>query len=451
MSDLTELDPKCYRLILDSLSEGVCTVDNNWNITTLNQAAQKIIGISIEKSLSLSFNDIFRCEIDDCELLLSEVMKTGVSIHDVNTHIIDQNGSHLPVSLNAAPLRNEEGEIEGLVAIFRDNRPLEILRNELRQKFTFGDIVTKNVKMLRILDILPDVADSDSNVLLLGPSGTGKELVARAIHSASPRKDKPFIAVNCGALPDNLLESELFGYKKGAFTDAKRDKPGRFGLAEGGTLFLDEIGDISPAMQVKLLRVLQERQYEPLGGTMTVKADVRIITATNKMLGELVEKDEFRSDLYYRINVIQFDIPPLSERQEDIPLLVEHFIENLNAEKGRVVKRVSPQAMERLMHYDYPGNIRELQNIIERAYILCRCDEIQEQCLPPNLLDAATAPRKLDVPTQFISLRALSPEDERNLIISTLHECNGNRKKSAGLLGINPSTLWRKMKKHKIL
>jgi PAS domain S-box-containing protein len=256
-----------YRLLLDSLSEGVCTVDHDWAVTSFNQTAQQLTGVSGEEALRLSFGDLFHCEVCECATLLSRVMSTGEPLRDVATRLTDRQGTRIPVSLNAAPFRDENGAIVGLVTTFRDNRPLETLRKELRLEYTFGDIVSRNPRMMRIFDILPVVAESGSTVLILGPSGTGKELLARAIHRASVRRDGPFVAVNCGALPDNLLESELFGYKKGAFTDARADKPGRFELAHGGTLFLDEIGDTSPAMQVKLLRVLQERVYEPLGAT----------------------------------------------------------------------------------------------------------------------------------------------------------------------------------------
>jgi len=332
------------------------------------------------------------------------------------------------------------------VASFRDNRPLETLRKELRQTYTFRDMVSKNAQVLRIFESLPVVAESGSTVLILGPSGTGKELLARALHQASPRCDKPFVAVNCGALPDNLLESELFGYKKGAFTDARTDKLGRFALAEGGTLFLDEIGDTSPAMQVKLLRVLQEKVYEPLGATQPIATDVRVITATNRDLANRVAEGRFRADLYYRINVISFELPPLSERPEDIPLLVQHFIELLNVEQSRAVRGISRPALERLMRYDFPGNIRELRNIMERAFVLCRCDEIQEQCLPAHLLTSATL---VATPAaRFINLRRLPPEHERSLIVETLKEQGNSRKKAAEQLGLDPATLWRKMKKH---
>ncbi len=440
-----------YQLILDSLSEGVCTVDRAWNITSFNRAAQKLTGVPAEKAIGLPFGDIFRCEVCHCQSLLRGIMENGQQVHDVNTQITDSKDKPMPVSLNAAPFCNEHGDIDGLVATFRNNRPIETLRKELRHTFTFGDIVSKSDQILRILDILPNVADSDSPVLVTGPSGTGKELLVRAIHNASPRRSRPFVAVNCGALPDNLLESELFGYKKGAFTDAKSDKLGRFALAEGGTLFLDEIGDISQAMQVKLLRVVQEKIYEPLGATISVSTNVRIVAATNRNLRSMVEMETFRSDLYYRLNVVGLEVPSLADRREDIPLLVDHFMERLNAEKGRSITHISPRAMERLMRYDYPGNVRELQNIIERAYILCRYDEIREECLPPSLLEAA-GPATNDVqPNRFVNLRSLDPEEEETLIRKILAGCGGNRKKAASQLGINPSTLWRKMKKYSII
>ena len=293
--------------------------------------------------------------------------------------------------------------------------------------------------MRQVFQLLPQIAESDSTVLIEGASGTGKELFARAIHNLSRRREKRFVALNCAALPDTLLESELFGYKAGAFTDARQDKPGRFALADGGTLLLDEIGDISPAMQVRLLRVLQERVYEPLGSVEPVKTDVRIIAATNKDLGKLVRKGIFREDLFYRIHVIRLALPNLRDRREDIPLLIEHFIAKFNRLQGKDVVGVSDEVLARLMEHDYPGNVRELENVIEHAFVLCRGALIELAHLPPQLRGAteATSPN-----IAGMTLEAM----ERFVIADALRRNDGNRAAAARQLGINPSTLFRKLK-----
>ena len=308
------------------------------------------------------------------------------------------------------------------------------------QSFRFEGIIGRNKKLWQLFDILPSVAESVSTILIQGESGTGKHLIARAIHNLSPRKDKPFIIVNCGALPDTLLESELFGYKAGAFTDAKKDKMGRFAIAEGGTLFLDEIGDISPAMQVRLLRFLQERVYEPLGSIKTIKADVRIITATNKNLMDLVKEGGFREDLYYRINVVRLDLPPLRERLEDVHLLVDHFIEQLNNQRGKKITGITEEAMICLLSYDYPGNIRELENIIERSFVLCKSDKIGKNDLPESLFISLSIDysKKRDL-TTFMKMEAA-------FLMNVLRQNNWSRIKTARQLGIHKATLFRKIK-----
>ncbi len=290
--------------------------------------------------------------------------------------------------------------------------------------------------MLRLFDILPDIAESASTVLIEGESGTGKELVARAIHNLSARKRQPFVAVNCSALPDTLLESELFGYKAGAFTDAKKDKPGRFQLAENGTLFLDEIGDITPAMQVKLLRVVQEKTYEPLGATKSIEHNVRLIAATNKNLEDLVRQDRFREDLFYRINVFKVSLPPLRERMEDIPLLAEHFIARFNTLQKKDITGLSDEAMTVLMSHIYPGNIRELANMIERAFILCKGGLIEKKHLPESLFANQA------IQDDLASLR----EAASACLMSALKQNNWNRLKTAKQLGMHKSTLYRKIK-----
>ncbi|MEW5995594.1 MAG: sigma 54-interacting transcriptional regulator, partial [Candidatus Zixiibacteriota bacterium] len=350
----------------------------------------------------------------------------------------DSSGSRIPISISTALLKDEHGDTIGGVETFRDLSSLEELRKALEQKYSFQDIVSKNGRMLELFDILPEIAESDSTVLIEGQSGTGKELVARAIHNLSHRKTHPIVTVNCGALPETLLESELFGYKAGAFTDARKDKLGRFSVAEGGTIFLDEIADVSPALQVRLLRVIQERTFEPLGSTEPIKANVRILTASNRNLQRLVKTGKFRDDLFYRINVIRVKLPPLRDRKEDIPLLVDHFIARFNKLKNRFVSDVSPDVLAVLMGHDYPGNIRELENIIEHAVVLCRGSVININDLPDYLRPSE---HKSQLPST--SLKDL----EARFITEILRKNNWNQSRTAKELGIHKTTLWRKMKR----
>src|SRR4030042_1378313 len=372
-------------IILDSIADGVFTVDDNWFITSFNRAAEQITGVSREEAIGQHCKDVLKADVCEKGCILRETMQSGKSIVNRTVHIVDAAGRHVPISISTALLKDENGQIIGAVETFRDVSVEEKLRQTIAERYSFEDIISKNHRMHQLFDILPDVADSVSTVLLEGESGTGKELFARAIHHLSPRKKQPFIAVNCGALPDTLLESELFGYKAGAFTDAKKDKPGRFRLAERGTLFLDEVGDISPALQVRLLRVLQERTYEPLGSVETVSSDVRIIAATNRCLQELVKEGKFRSDLYYRINVVKLLLPPLKERSEDIPLLIDHFINRFNKIYNKNICCLSDETMAVLLSYDFPGNIRELENILEHCFVLCKGAVIETKQLPASI------------------------------------------------------------------
>ena len=364
-------------------------------------------------------------------------MQTGKPVVNKAVYIVNSEGEQVPVSISTALLRDRQGEVIGGVETFRDLSLVEQLRKELNGRHSFADIVSRNHEIWRIFQVLPAIAESDSTVLIEGPSGSGKELFAKAIHSLSARREGPWVAVSCAALPDTLLESELFGYVAGAFTDARKDKPGRFALAEGGTILLDEIGDISPALQVRLLRVLQERHYEPLGATTTVKADVRVIAATNKDLGQMVKKGRFRSDLYYRINVVQISLPSLSQRSEDIPLLADHFIARFNRLRSRDVSGLSDEALSILMRHDFPGNVRELENIIEHAFVLCRSGLIQTEHLPAHL-------RPGD-PTETLAGTTLN-DIETRAIIQALAQNNWNRTAAARQLGIHKTTLWRKIK-----
>ncbi len=427
---------KTTDIILDSIADGVFTVNSDWRITSFNKAAEKITGIKKEDALNQRCCDIFHASICENSCALRQTFETKKPIVNRSIYIIDAKGNKVPISISTAVLKNKNGDIIGGVETFRDLSAIEELRKTLEQKYSFHDIISKNNEMLIIFDILPGIAQSDSTVLIEGDTGTGKELIARALHQLSPRKDNPIVSINCGALPDTLLESELFGYKAGAFTDARHDKPGRFAQAEKGTIFLDEIADISPALQVRLLRVLQERTYEPLGAVASVNSDVRIITASNKNLAKLVKAGKFREDLYYRINVIKIKLPPLRERKEDIPLLIEHFIKKFNNLKNKFITDISPNALAVLINHDYPGNIRELENIIEHAFILCPGDIIETHDLPENFRTKDLNPLA----------RLTSMDDLEKVYLTKMLEKNSwNRTATARELNVHKSTLWRKM------
>ncbi len=428
----------CTKIILDSIQDGVFTVDLNWKILSFNRSAEKITGVPKREAIGKKCCEVFRANICESGCALRDTLKTGNPVVDQKIYIINSDGTKIPVNISTALLK-DKGKIIGGVETFRDLRAMEELRKELRSKYTFADIISKNHKIHEYFKILPEIAKSNATVLIQGESGTGKELFAKAIHNLSLRKKKKFVAINCGALPDNLLESELFGYKKGAFTDAKKDKPGRFEIAKGGTLFLDEIGDISPALQVRLLRVLQEKTYEPLGSIESQISDVRIIAATNKNLDELVKNNSFRNDLYYRINVIKLDLPPLRSRKEDITLLVDHFINHFNNIMDKQIDSLSPEALNILMNHDFPGNIRELENIIEHAFVLCPDTQIEVSHLPETLRGKQPGNDNKRDKSSFKDL-------EKTFIENALRKNNWNRLATARSLKIHKSTLFRKVK-----
>ncbi|MCP4667206.1 MAG: PAS domain-containing protein [Deltaproteobacteria bacterium] len=432
-------------IILDSIADGVFTVNSEWRITSFNRAAEKITGIEKGEAIGRHCWDVFRASICESKCALRHTMETAEPVVNQAIFIVSSKGERIPISISTALLRQEGGRVIGGVETFRDLTVVEELRKELKDRHSFYDIISKNQEMQRLFGIVEQVAESDATVLLVGESGTGKELFAKAIHSQSPRKNGPMITINCGALPDTLLESELFGYKAGAFTDAKKDKPGRLALAEGGTLFLDEIGDISPALQIRLLRVLQDKLYEPLGGTKAEKSDVRIVAATNKDLDELVTKGAFRQDLYYRINVVKLVLPPLRERKEDIPLLAEHFARKFGRLGGKDIQGISPEVLPIFMSHDFPGNIRELENIIEYAMVVCKNSSIGVEHLPDHMRPKTKGMTGLRDEGRN---KGLSWEDmERSFIDEALRKNNGNRADTAAQLGIHPTTLWRKIKR----
>jgi transcriptional regulator with PAS, ATPase and Fis domain len=425
----------------------------------------------------------------------------------VRVTVLNPDMQAVPICVTSTVLRDAEGQMIGGVETFRDISEVEALRSELSGRQVFGDMIGASAAMQEIFRLIPDVAPTDASVLIEGASGTGKELVARAIHDRSPRSEHPFVCVNCGALPDTLLESELFGYRRGAFTGARSSKPGRFQQADGGTLFLDEVGELSPAFQVKLLRALQEGEVQPLGGTETLRVDVRTISATNRDLRQLVKEEKLREDLYYRLCVIPIHIPPLRERREDIPPLLEHYMSRLTARTGKAIREISPAALTALYDYDYPGNVRELTNILERAFVLCHEEEIDLAHLPPEVIAASgtepmeqaeghdTMPSSFSEETGGEAVTASRPAgarpgvspvpgqepwrlkpSERKLLSSALSRSDGepqsfrrsserermrpeaqrlldaldangwNRGATAAALGISRSTLWRRMK-----
>jgi PAS domain S-box-containing protein len=433
-------DPEIAQTILNSVADGVFTVDLDWRITSFNRAAEKITGVSKEEALGQPCCEVFRASICESGCSLRSTRETGRPVVNKAVYIVKASGERAPISISTATLIDQSGKLVGGVEVFRDLSLVEELRKELEGRYSFADIIGQSPAMQELFDILPVIATSDSTVVIHGASGTGKELFARAIHNLSPRHNKRFVAINCGALPDTLLESELFGCKAGAFTDARRDRPGRFASAEGGTIFLDEIGDISPAMQVRLLRVLQERVYEPLGSVEPVKADVRVVTATHQNLAQLVEQGRFREDLYYRINVVKLELPALCQRREDIPLLADHFISRFNCLQEKDVVGVSDEALELLMRHDFPGNARELENIIEHAFVLCRGGLIETHHLPRELLEKV-GPASIRIQTGA-SMRSI----EAFHLTDALRRHGGNRKAAAEELGIHPSTMFRKIK-----
>ncbi len=428
-----------YGIILDSIADGVFTVDREWQITSFNRAAEEITGICRQDAIGKPCFEVFRADVCETGCVLRQTMETKTPIINMPIFIFRADKRRIPISVSTTLLKDTGGNIIGGVETFRDLSAIKTLQKALRQQHCLEDIVSKNPKMQKVLDILPQVAESNATVLIEGPSGTGKELVARAIHNHSPHKDGPFVAINCGALPDTLIESELFGYKAGAFTDAKQDKPGRFELARNGTIFLDEVGDISPAVQIRLLRVLQEKIFQPLGSTKSVKTNARVVAATHRNLDTLVREGKFREDLYFRINVVKLSLPSLAERKEDIPLLVDHFIDRFNSEKGRSVAGITPEAMAALLIYDWLGNVRELENALEHAFVLGRDNLIRLHDLPEHILPADDS---VHLPTALTLM-----EIERRAIIQALGRNHGRRMATARELGIDKNTLRRKIKR----
>ena len=429
------------KAILESISDGVFTVDSQWKITSFNRAAEEITGVSREEAVGRECSEVFRSSMCETACALRESMSTGKQIRCRAGYIVDSEGERIPISVSTAVLRDETGKLLGGAETFRDMSEIESLQDQLQGRYQIGDLVSRSSTMQKIFQLIPAVASSPTTVLIQGETGTGKEVLARGIHTSGSRADEPFIAVNCGALPDALLESELFGYRKGAFTGATSHREGKFVAAGGGTVFLDEIGDVSSAMQVKLLRVLQEKTVTPLGSNESVPVGARIICATNRDLDSLVKSGEFRQDLFYRINVVRLDIPPLRERPEDIPQLLDVLLRKHSFAQMVDVKMYDPQILPLLMGYSWPGNVRELENFVERAIVLSTGSEISMKDLPEEIL-----PRRERVVSGSGTMRGARADTERQMILAALENNRFNRTAAALELGIHKTTLYRRIR-----
>ncbi len=432
--------------IFNSNIEGTFTIDDEWNITSFNNSAANITGYRKEEAVGKKCWEIFNSSLCRNGCHMERTINKGKAAIGNELEIVHKKGKKVPIRVNSAVLLNNKNEKIGAVETFIDISEIKNLSAHLSERYSYENIIGRNKEIKNIISVLESVAQTDSSVLITGESGTGKELAARAIHLNSPRSTGPFVAVNCSAFVESLIESELFGHEKGAFTGAVRSKTGRFEIAQGGTLFLDEIGDLSIAVQTKLLRVLETREFERVGGNRSIKLDARIIAATNKNLSEEILAGRFREDLFYRINVLNIHLPPLRERKDDLPLLVNHFINYFNDKLGRKIKQFSSSAYDLLVEYNWPGNIRELENAIEHCFILCSSDIIQAEHLPKRLRNIPA-----EIPSNnIIKHRNNIIAAEKELILNALKNNRGNKTRTAKDLNIDPSTLWRKMKKLKI-
>ncbi|WP_456443758.1 sigma-54 interaction domain-containing protein [Caldithrix abyssi] len=439
---------KFTEIILDSLGEGLFTVDKNFRVQTINRAAERLLGIKREKSLGDFCKNVFRTVRCYGECPIQKVLEENKNVFDLENEMTHVSGRRLKVQLNAAVLREENGEPIGGVISFRDMTHLEEIHKNLFSRTNFYGIIGTHKSMQEIYDLIEEVADSDSSVLIQGESGTGKELIANAIQKTSKRRDKPFIKVNCSVFPPDLLASELFGHVKGAFTDAVKDRVGRFEMADGGTIFLDEIAEMPLQMQVHLLRVLQEGTFERVGESVTRKVNVRVIAATNKDIRKEMRAGRFREDLYYRLNVIPIYAPPLRERKCDIPHLVRYFMQKFSMITGKKIKEIDDEAMDLLLSYEWPGNVRELENSIEYAFARTKGKIIHASKLPPNV---RLNTRCLGETAETFKGQSLPETSELKLIRHTLEKVKWNRSKAAQILGMGRTTLWRKMRQYGLL
>ncbi|MGD8368973.1 MAG: sigma 54-interacting transcriptional regulator [Desulfobacterales bacterium] len=447
-----KFEDRRLKMILDNLDIGVLTVDRGSHVTFFNTMAEAITGFNRAEVLGKPCDTIFTD--DFCRNVVGIRRKSARDTEptSIETDVVTREGNRIPVQAKCMSLKNEDGRVLGGLTTIADLSLKYQLDQVIEDRYTYYDMVGRDPSMRKIFEIVPVVANSEATVLIEGPTGTGKDLLAKIIHNASRRGGQPLVKVNCAALPDNLLESEMFGYVKGAFTGAERDKPGRFQLADGGTLFLDEIGDLPLSLQAKLLRVLEDREFYPLGSRRTTKVDVRIIAATNQGIERLVAEKQFREDLFYRINVMRLELPPLRQRRGDLPLLIGHILKRLCDRRGVRIEKISEKAMEVLLNHDYPGNVRELENILEHALIICRGRVIRRKHLPVSVLRETVA-ATIDPATGAAGAADLESglaAEERERILTALKAHRWSRSKAAAALRIDRTTLWRKMKKYAI-
>jgi len=427
-----------WHAILDAMEDGVMIIDRDFWIVGFNEAAARLTGYRKEEALKARCFEVCAgryCK-EDCDV--TALFTTGRPCEEFETTLRTKDGQTRIVRIHTVALRDRTGAITGALRLLRDVTELRELERRLRERERFGHLIGKSRAMQQVYRLIELLKDSTATVLIQGETGTGKELVAEAIHFHSPRAEGPLIKVNCAALPESLVEDEVFGHVRGAFTDAVSDKPGRIELANGGTLFLDEVGDLGPSVQAKLLRVLETGEFERLGDPRTRRVQVRIIAATNKDLRAAVAERRFREDLFFRLNVVPIYLPPLRERMEDLPLLAAHFLERIRRETGRDL-RLGHDALRVMLRYRWPGNVRELKNALEYAAIVCEGTTIHATDLPPNIRESSSEPRvPAEITSEPVRLRA------------ALEACNWEIKRCADLLGIDRSTLWRKMKRYGI-
>jgi len=440
-----DYEERSLKLILDNLDLGIFTVNRGGHITFFNKAAEQLTGYSRREVLGKSTADLFGQNPLNVSHLLHQAAADEDLRHSVKSMMTTRDGVKVPVRADYLPLRNESRQVVGGLATLHDLTLVQQLNEVISDRYSLHNMIGREPAMQRVFELARMVSGSDATVIIEGPTGTGKDLLAKVIHSQSRRAERPFVKVNCAAVPENLLESEFFGYVKGAFTGAERNKPGRFQLADGGTIFLDEIGDLPLSLQAKLLRVLEDREFYPLGSRQTVRVDVRIISATNLGLDQMVAQGRFRKDLFYRLNVMRIELPPLCERRADIPLLIRHILRRLSAARASRVTGISKAAFEVLLNHAYPGNVRELENILEHALIVCQGEEIRRQHLPDYV---QTADRRLSSsPAALAAPKAGAEDEERARIYEALQRSGGRRAQAARLLGIDRTTLWRRIKR----